>query len=137
MNQRAISRGWWLLLALLTWLAPESLTAQERQTQQRKQLFHKDPKWDAQNNRVEVQLNPVVQDFGFTDTNLAKGKAAGEIGGRIQRSTEPAWYGKKLTATKSLDDPLRCSGTFAVTQTSGMSSMYFGWFNTETMDVRP
>ena len=137
MNQRAVSRGWRLLLALLTCLAPAPLAAQERQTEQRKQLFAKDPKWDAQNNRVEVQPNPVVQDFGFSETNLAKGEAAGEIGGRIQRSTEPAWYGKKLTGVKTLDDALRCSGTFAVTQTSGMSSMYFGFFNTQTMDVRP
>jgi hypothetical protein len=128
---------WCQVLVLMACFFPPSLTAQERRTEQRKQSFDSDPKWDAQNNRVEVQPNPVAQDFGFSDTNFAKGTAAGEIGGRIQRSSEPAWYGKKLAAAKTLDDPLRCSGTFAVTQTSGMSSMYFGWFNTQTMDVRP
>jgi hypothetical protein len=104
---------------------------------QRTQTFDNDPHWPAHNNRVKVEGNPVKQDFGYSATNHAKGKAAGEIGGRIQRCTTPSWFGKAFEKAKSWDEPLQCSGRFVVTQTNGMSSVYFGWFNTQTMDTRP
>lgn len=109
----------------------------QRATRQESQSFASDPHWDAHNNRVQVEGNPVKQDFGFSATNLAKGEAAGEIGGRVQRCTTPAWYGKPFQQPKSWDEPLHCSGRFVVTQTMGSSSLYFGWFNTGTMDTRP
>lgn len=81
--------------------------------------------------------NPVIQDFGFSKTGHAGGKKAGEIGGRVQRCTSPSYYVKRLDKPVSLEQKLRCSGTFTVTQTMGMSSFYFGWCNTRTMETRP
>ena len=100
--------------------------------------FDRDPDWDGVNNRVKVeQPNPVIQDFGYSSGNHAGGKAAGEIGGRIQRSTTSAFYGMRLEKPKTLDSRLRCSGSFAATQSAGMSGLYFGWFNTKTPGSRP
>jgi WD40 repeat protein len=109
-----------------------------RVLEQRFESFDRDPGWDSHNNRVIVD-DPiaVVQDFGYSRTKHAGGEAAGEIGGRIQRSNKPAFYGMRLTRPRSFDVPLHCSGSFAVTQSMGMSSLYFGWFNTKTMEVRP
>jgi hypothetical protein len=117
----------WLLAS-----ADAKSPAQER----RAQFFDADPHWEGRNNFVEVTPNAVVQDFGFSLTSHAGG-GGGEVGGRIQRGTTPAWYGKSLPRKKTLDDELHCSGTFVVTETSGMSSFYFGWFNTKTMETRP
>ena len=125
-----------LALMLLAELIPAAHVASQDLIQ-RRESFNADPKWDAHNNRIQVEGNPVKQDFGFSTTNHAKGKAAGEIGGRIQRCTTPAWYGKPFEKPKSWDEPLHCSGRFVVNQTSGMSGTYFGWFNTQTMDTRP
>jgi WD40 repeat protein len=109
-----------------------------RATRQRAQSFDADPQWDSHNNRVKVDKpNRVVQDFGYSKTNRAGGKAAGEIGGRVQRCTTSAFYGKRLTTPRTLDNPLRCSGTFAVVQSEGSSCLYFGWFNTKTPEARP
>jgi hypothetical protein len=106
-------------------------------THQRRQDFSADPHWTADRNWIEVEPNPVEQDFGFSATRHAGGAGAGEIGGRIQRSSRPAWYGLQLPQPRSLDEPLRCRGQFVVTETMGMSSLYLGWFNTQTMEVRP
>jgi WD40 repeat protein len=108
------------------------------QARQRTQSFDADPTWDGLNNRVKVaKPNHVVQDFAYSKTNHAKGKAAGEIGGRVQRSTKPAFYGMQLAKPKTFDSKLRCAGTFAVTQTKGRSCLYFGWFNSKTPGPRP
>ena len=59
---------------------------QLRPLRQKVERFDKDPGWDGFNNRVKVDKpNPVVQDFGYSKTNRAGGKAAGELGGRVQR----------------------------------------------------
>lgn len=110
----------------------------DRVLRQKTKSFDTDPGWDRHNNRVTVEKpNPVAQDFGYGQTNHAGGQAAGEIGGRVQRCTTPATYGKQFDKPRTLDRKLRYSGTFAVTQTMGSSSLYFGWFNTKTMEVRP
>src|SRR5438552_3624006 len=104
------------LLLVLCGLAPSlALSADEppgpaTSTEQRVERFDVDPRWDAANNRVEVKPNPVVQDFGFTRSRHAQGRHAGEIGGRIQRCTTPAYYGKRLEAAKTFDDRLHVSG---------------------------
>ncbi len=104
---------------------------------QRTQRFDADPGWEGYGNLVKVKPIPVLQAFGFSKTNHAGGRAAGEIGGRIQRSSVPAYYALRLDRPRTLEEPLRCKGQFAVTQTMGSSSVYFGWFNTRTMEVRP
>ena len=58
--------------------------------------FDRDPGWEGLNNRVQTKPHPVVQDFGYSPTNHAGGKAPGEIGGRVQRSTISALYGRRL-----------------------------------------
>jgi uncharacterized protein len=105
---------------------------------QKTERFDRDPNWDAQNNRVKVETpNAVVQDFGYSKTNHAGGNLPGEIGGRVQRASRSAFYGMRLDQPKTLDGKLRCSGSFAVTQSSGTSCLYFGWFNSKTPESRP
>jgi hypothetical protein len=124
-----------LLFALLTSLPLPLLAADLRQ---KSEAFDRDPQWNAHNNQVKVEKpNPVVQDFGYSETNHAGGKGKGELGGRVQRCTTPAFYGRRFEKARTLGQKLRCSGTFAVTHTMGMSSLYFGWFNSQTMEVRP
>src|SRR4051812_44942629 len=59
--------------------------------------FDKDPNWEGFNNRV-VPKRPktVKQDFGFSPTNHA-GRASGEMGGEVERSTTPASYATKIS----------------------------------------
>lgn len=91
---------------------------------QKSEPFDKDPLWDGHNNRVKVHKpNPVIQDFGFSITNHAGGKEAGEICGRVQRSTTSAYYGMPLDQAKTLDSKLRCSGSFAVTESMGTAGL--------------
>ena len=92
--------------------------------------FTVDPNWEGKGNRTaEEHARTIVQDFGYSRTNYAGGKALGEIGGRISRSLTPATYATVIP-TKTLNDPLTASGKFAVTQADGGSGMLIGWFNT-------
>jgi hypothetical protein len=70
----------------------------------------------------------VKQDFGYSATHFA-GKDAGEMGGRIQRSSTPASYAASLTPASTLDDRLSASGSFAVTRSQGSAGVFFGFFN--------
>jgi hypothetical protein len=90
--------------------------------------FDRCPGWEGFQNRVVPKsIKPVEQDFGYSETNFA-GAAPGEIGGTIWRSSTPASYVAKI-ASKTLNDSLSASGTFAITATSGSSGLFFGWFN--------
>ena len=83
--------------------------------------FDRDPGWEGHHNRVVPKTIPMVkQDFGFSATHLA-GKAAGEMGGSIQRSTTPATYAAKILAT-TLDDKLTASGSVAMTAAAFVAS---------------
>src|SRR5437763_490675 len=54
--------------------------------------FDKDPGWEGHNNHVvPARLPTVTQDFGYSQTNFA-GTGAGELGGRVTRASEPAFY---------------------------------------------
>jgi hypothetical protein len=89
--------------------------------------FDRDPEWEGHRNHIVPKAYPkVTQEFGYSRTNFA-GKGVGEIGGQVQRASEPAYYGAKTS--KTLDDPLSASGTFAITQIGGNSGVFFGWFN--------
>jgi hypothetical protein len=92
--------------------------------------FDKDPGWEGHNNRIVPERLPTVtQDFGYSKTNFA-GKAAGELGGRITRASEPAYYADKIGPV-TLDDKLSASGTFALTKTSAGGGIFFGFFRAE------
>ena len=124
------------LISLLVAFATHPLPADG--VAKKTERFDKEPNWEGYNNRVKVEKpNPVVQGFGFSATHHAGGKRMGEIGGRVQRCTTPATYLKRLETTASFEQRLHCSGTFTVTETMGMSSLYFGFCNTQTMETRP
>jgi hypothetical protein len=92
--------------------------------------FDRDPGWDARGNRVVPGAYPtVVQDFGFSPTQVA-GKAAGEMGGRVTRAAEPAFYADRI-GPRTLDDRLSAAGTFALTQTTPGGGIFFGFFKAE------
>src|SRR5690349_13129100 len=79
------------------------------------ETFDRDPDWEGFNNRITPkELKGVVQDFGYSETTRAS-KARGEIGGQITRAAEPAYYADKI-GSKTLDDKLSASGTFAITK---------------------
>src|SRR4051812_1051791 len=97
-------------------------------TELKSESFDHDPHWDAFNNRVTPRSLPtIVQDFGHSPTHFA-GRDAGEMGGRVTRASEPAWYADKI-GPKTLDDPLHASGTFALTHSDAGSGIFFGFFN--------
>jgi len=121
-----------LALLLSFELCPLSFAAggdNQREPTLKTETFDRDPGWDARENRVVPTKFPVVkQDFGYSPTQFA-GKAKGEMGGRIQRSTTPAAYGAPLAPAKTLDDRLTASGSFAITSSQPGAGMFIGWFN--------
>jgi hypothetical protein len=91
------------------------------------QPFDHDPAWEGRGNRVVPKARPtVVQDFGYSKTRFAG--EAGEMGGRVTRASEPAFYAQRI-APKTLDDRLGASGTFALTDTTPGGGIFFGFFN--------
>ncbi len=102
--------------------------------QSKTETFDRDPKWDGRNNWApDRKPAKVHEDFGYSRTRHARGKAPGEIGGRVVRSSRNAFYAKRLERVMTLDDPLCCTGQFVVTQTGGTSSLVLGWFNSQTV----
>ncbi len=92
------------------------------------EAFDRDPGWEGHNNRI-VPEKPliVIQDFGYSATNYA-GKAAGEIGGSIQRSTTPALYAAEIPV-RTLEDKFTASGSFALIKSQPGAGVFFGFFN--------
>lgn len=92
--------------------------------------FDKDPNWEGFNNRVVPKRQKIVrQDFGYSPTNHA-GRASGEMGGAVQRTTTPAYYAAKISP-KSLNDRITASGSFAITSCQGGAGVFFGFFNSQ------
>lgn len=101
----------------------------------RSQSFDRDPGWEGRNNRqLPRELPTVTQDFGYSETSFA-GKARGEMGGRVTRASEPAYYAVR-TGPKTLDEPLSASGSFALTKSGGNSGVFFGFFRAEQARAR-
>jgi hypothetical protein len=102
----------------------------------RRQDFTSDPNWDGYRNRL-LPAEPRVtrQDFGHRNSNRARGKAAGEIGGRVQRSLTPAYYARVIPE-KTLNDKLTMSGRFCVTDDESNTGTLLGWFNTDSRGWR-
>ena len=116
------------LLAAVLLGASIGAAQDQRKTIVKTERFDRDPGWEGFNNRIEPAHVPTVtQDFGYSASSFA-GKERGEVGGRITRSTKPAYYADKI-AIKTLNDKLTASGTFAINATSGGSGIFFGWFN--------
>lgn len=90
--------------------------------------FDSDPGWEGFNNRLRPEALPIVtEDYGFSPQTNFAAKDKGEIGGRVTRCFAPTYYA--TATTKTLNDKLTASGTFAVTSTAGSSGVFFGWFN--------
>src|SRR5215472_11766120 len=117
---------WASLLAVLS-LATAGAEQPPKQTI-KTESFDKDPGWEGHNNRLRPQVLPsITQDFGFSETNVA-GTKKGELGGKIVRSMAPCYYAARIE-TKTLNDKLSASGTFALKGAAGSSGVFFGWFN--------
>lgn len=115
-----------LTLVVLALPLGASWAAEPRQ--ETAQAFDSDPRWDGFHNRLgQKRPQQSVQDFGYRSTNQAGGKAAGEIGGHVQRSSEAAFYAMAIRP-KTLDDELHASGVLAVPAASGGSGVMIGWF---------
>src|SRR5215217_6238005 len=67
--------------------------------------------WEGVNNR-NTNFSPkrVTQDFGYFRSGKHFGNAQGEIGGTINPAGEPAYYGYRLPAQFSLENPQSASG---------------------------
>lgn len=94
------------------------------------QDFSHDPSWDAQGNRRTYQAVDVggAHNFGFSDTNHAGGKAAGEVGGTFWRSGDYAYYADRL-GPLTMEDRLEASGKVVLKVGAPDADMFIGWFN--------
>ena len=116
------------VVTVLTLAVPCAFSADANAPALRTEHFDRDPCWEGHNNRiVPKNVKPVKQDFGWSATNFA-GKAAGEMGGTIQRASKPASYAAALSPAKTLEDRLSASGTFAI-PVRGSGGVFFGFFN--------
>jgi hypothetical protein len=119
--------------SLLLWTANFAAAAP---AEERVLRFDSDPGWESFRSRLAPDPPPLVrQNFGWRPTNRARGKAAGEIGGWVQRSLTPAFYGMAIPV-RTLEEKLTASGTFAVTQSGGGSGALFGWFHDQSRGWR-
>lgn len=117
-----------MLFVFVSSLCPEPVFSEELLTQ-RTENFAKDPGWEGFRNRLLPDPLPTVkQQFGHRSTNFAGGVAAGEIGGRVQRSITPATYFMPVK-TLTFEDPFTASGRFAVRNCEGGSGIMIGWFH--------
>ena len=120
------------LRELLSALAVAALAALHCPAGERSQNFDRDPGWDGHNNRAETpEPREVRQDFGYSRTQHAGGKAAGEIGGLVTPAAEAAYYAKVIEPV-SFDDRLTASGTFACT--ARHFHVLVGFFNSDTLN---
>ncbi|MBW3600271.1 MAG: hypothetical protein KY475_23760, partial [Planctomycetes bacterium] len=85
------------VLLLMSMVGAAVALAQEpAKTSIKSESFDRDPGWEAHNNRIVPDEYPtIVQDFGYSETNVA-GKSPGEMGGRVSRASEPAFYAARL-----------------------------------------
>jgi hypothetical protein len=92
--------------------------------------FDDDPKWEAKGSDVEYEdrVRRPFHDFGFSPTNHAGGKTAGEIGGLIWRDEPPAYYADRV-GPLTLNDAFAASGKLAFTAAGSDSGVYVGWFD--------
>ncbi len=89
--------------------------------------FDCDPGWEGVNHRSARvrEMLAIRQDFGWCRSSRA-GRGPGEIGGHITPDGEAAYYAKVLEP-RTLDDPLRASGTFSCPD--GAFHVLLGFFN--------
>lgn len=117
-----------LLVAAVACMAGVCRADEAAKTAVKTESFATDPDWEGHNNHLAPKVNKIVkQEFGYSLTNIA-GKEKGEIGGTLWRSPERTYYAAKIP-TRTLNDKMSASGTFALTESAGSSGAFFGWFN--------
>src|SRR5438128_5816982 len=96
--------------------------------------FGSDPKWDASGNRRAYETRNVRPrfDFGFTPTQYAGGKAAGEVGGLFFRGDcrypeRVAAYGDRLSSL-TLKRALKASGKVCLRRAVSDSTTLIGFY---------
>jgi hypothetical protein len=99
--------------------------------------FDADPKWEAVGTNRTYRTFSVRPrfDFGFSNTQLAGGERAGELGGEIFRGDclvpeRLAYYGDRVGPLK-LDRPLRASGRVGMHRGISDSTTLFGFFHSK------
>ena len=97
--------------------------------------FAHDPRWDEKDNRRTYETTNVRPrfDFGWSPTQVAGGKAAGELGGLVFRGDcrEPqrlAAYGARL-ATLTLNTPLYARGKVSMVRGVSDSTASIGFYH--------
>jgi hypothetical protein len=102
-----------------------------------RESFDTDPKWEAVGtNRTYRTLSVRPRfDFGFSKTQFAGGKRAGELGGEVFRGDclfpeRLAYYGDRVDALK-LDKPLHASGRVSMHRGISDSTTLFGFFHSK------
>jgi hypothetical protein len=102
-----------------------------------RESFDADPKWDAVGTNRTYRTFSVRPrfDFGFSKTNYAGGKGAGELGGEIFRGDclypeRMAYYGDRVDSL-TLDEPLRASGRVGMRRGISDSTTLLGFFNSK------
>lgn len=100
--------------------------------EERHESFDENPGWEGRNNRsTAFDMQTIKQDFGFSFTQHAHGKAIGELGGFINPAAEPAYYAKRIVP-KTLNDSLTASGT--VVGAGRQFHVLVGFFNNKTLN---
>lgn len=106
--------------------------------------FAADPVWEGVGNRREYRTADVRPwfDFGFSPTNHAGGRAAGELGGLVFRGdcrsqNRMAAYGDRL-GPLTLEQTLRASGKVALRRGVSDSTTLIGFYHSaESLAVSP
>jgi len=106
--------------------------------------FTVDPKWEGSGNRRTYETRVVRPrfDFGFSATQHAQGRAAGELGGLFFRgdcryAERLAAYGDRLDAL-TLAKPLRASGKVSFRRGVSDSTTLIGFYHsTRSLNVNP
>src|SRR5262245_33162669 len=119
--------GKWARFGLLACITGSAAFAGERT-----ERFDRDPGWEGRNHRsTGFAARTVRQDFGFSRTHHAGGKAAGEIGGLLTPAAEPAYYAKRIP-TRTFADKLTASGVLATGE--GRVHALIGFFDAATLN---
>lgn len=123
----------WHSVKLLVIVAAVGSPAVALRAEERTETFDVDPGWEGVNNRsTAFEKKKIEQNFGYSSTHHAGGKAAGEIGGLVNPAAEPAYYARKISKS-TLDNKLSASGTLAATGQRAFH-LLIGFFNANTIN---
>ena len=99
---------------------------------ERTESFDRDPKWDGRNHRSRAFAKRTIkQNFGYSASHRAGGRAPGELGGFITPDARPAFYARRIPP-QTLHNKLTASGT--VVCTGRQFHVLLGLFNSDTVN---